>query len=94
MLTIILYFQLLTVPDLLLQHLIAFYQKYRNTDINERFNLIKTSKGQDIIFSSKPNKRTHPSLYFKYVTVKLTQVQKRFGLHLDNKLPFRENTTM
>ena len=41
---------------------------------------------QEVIFSRKTIKSTHPPLYFNNTTVKLTHVQKHLGLQLDNKL--------
>ena len=55
------------------------------------FNPDLNKQAQQIIFSRKIKKTSHPPLNFNNNSVKLVQFQKHLGIYLDGKLNFREH---
>ena len=55
------------------------------------FNPDPSKQAQEVIFSRKTKKASHPPLKFNNNSVKQVQFQKHLGLYLDNKLDFREH---
>ena len=53
-----------------------------------RFNPDPKKQAQEVIFSRKTNKISHPRLYFNQSLVKLTSTHKHLGMVLDTKLDF------
>ena len=54
------------------------------------FNPDPSKQVQEVIFSHKIQKSSHPSIYFNNKSVKQVPSQKHLGLILDNKLNFQE----
>ena len=54
------------------------------------FNPDPTKQAQDIIFSRKNYKDSHPDLVFNDCVVQKSNSQKHLGLYLDNTLPFKK----
>ena len=52
------------------------------------FNPDPSKQSQEIIFSRKKMKSSHPSVYFNNIPVSLTSVHKHFGMLLDDKLSY------
>ena len=50
------------------------------------FNPDPSKQVQEIIFSRKKMKSSHPSVYFNYIPVSSTSVHKHLGILLDDKL--------
>ena len=48
-------------------------------------------EGQEVVFSRKTVKISHPSITFNTVLVACTTYQKHLGLYLDKKLSFYDN---
>ena len=55
------------------------------------FNPDPNKQAQEIIFSRKVKKRSHPLLNFNNNSVKKVQLQKHLDVYLDDKLDFREH---
>ena len=55
------------------------------------FNPDHKKQAQDVIFSRNVKKTLHPLLNFNNDSVKQVQFQKHLGVHLDDKLDFREH---
>ena len=55
------------------------------------FNPDLSKQAQEVIFSRKTNKISHPTTTFNTVPVARTSCQKHLGLHLDEKLNFNEH---
>ena len=55
------------------------------------FNPILSKQAQEVIFSRKSNKISHPTTTFNTVPVARTSCQKHLGLHLDEKLNFSQH---
>ena len=55
------------------------------------FNPDPSKQTQEIIFSRKTNKISHPSLRFNINIVSQTQYQKQLGIFLDGRLTFEEH---
>ena len=55
------------------------------------FNPDPNNQAQDLIFSRKIKKASHPLLNFNNNSVKQVQFQKHLGVYLDSKLEFREH---
>ena len=55
------------------------------------FNPDHNKQAQDVIFSRNVKKTLHPLLNFNNDSVKQVQFQKHLGVHLDDKLDFREH---
>ena len=55
------------------------------------FNPDPTKQAQEVIFSRKFNRNTHPFLYFNNNQVANTPEQKHLGMILDSKLDFEEH---
>ena len=55
------------------------------------FNPDLFKEAQEVIFSRKTNKISHPITTFNTVPVAHTSCQKHFGLHLDEKLNFNQH---
>ena len=54
------------------------------------FNLDSNKQTQEVIFSRKTKKTSHPPLNFNnYISVKEVKFQKHLDVYLDNKLDFR-----
>ena len=53
-----------------------------------------SKQAQEVIFSRKTNKISHPTTTFNTVPVARTSCQKHLGLHLDEKLNFNEHINM
>ena len=53
------------------------------------FNLDPSKQGQEVIFSRKLQKSTHPTLSFNNKTVTQSVSQKHLGLFLDTTLDFQ-----
>ena len=62
-----------------------------NLQLKTSFNLGPTKQVQQIIFSHKTSKRTHPGLIFNCNMVNLTTTRKHFEMMLDSTLPFDEH---
>ena len=58
------------------------------------FNLGLCKQAQEIIFSRKTVKISHPSITFNTVPVGRTTCQKHLGLYLDEKLSFYDHITV
>ena len=54
------------------------------------FNLDLSKQAQEVIFSRKTNKISHPTTTFNTVPVACTSCQKHLRLYLDEKLHFRQ----
>ena len=52
------------------------------------FNPEVTKQTQEVVFSCKSQKVTHPTAYFNNYPVKRDSSQKHLGIHLDEKLDF------
>ena len=50
------------------------------------FNRNPTKQAQEVIFSRKTTKKTHPKIFFNNISVGKTDSQKHLGVHLDSKL--------
>ena len=48
-------------------------------------------QAQEIIFSRKKKKSSHPSLYFNNIPVSLTSVHKHLGMLLDDELSYEHH---
>ena len=57
-------------------------------------NLNDFKQAQQVIFSRKSNKLSHPTTTFNTVPVVLTSCKKHLGLYLDEKLTFSQHTNM
>ena len=55
------------------------------------FNPDLSKQAQEVIFSRKTNKISHPTTTFNTVPVARTSCQKHLGLHLDEKLNFSQH---
>ena len=55
------------------------------------FNCDPNKQAQEVIFSSKIRKTSHPPLIFNNYSVKQVQFQKHLGVYLDSRLDFREH---
>ena len=55
------------------------------------FNPDLSKQAQEVIFSRKTNKISHPTTTFNTVPVARTSCQKHLGLHLDEKLNFTQH---
>ena len=55
------------------------------------FNPDLSKRAQEVIFSRKTVKVSHPSINFNTVPVARTACQKHFGIHLDEKLNFYDH---
>ena len=55
------------------------------------FNPDPNKQAQEVFFSCKIQKKSHPPLNFNNNYVKKVQFQKHLGVHLDGKLDFREH---
>ena len=55
------------------------------------FNPDLYKEAQEVIFSSRTNKISHPTTTFNTVPVARTSCQKHLGLHLDEKLNFSQH---
>ena len=55
------------------------------------FNPDISEQAQEIIFSRKSHKPAHPPVIFNNVPVKRCSIQKRLGIHLDEKLNFNHH---
>ena len=55
------------------------------------FNPDPNKQAQEVIFSRKVKKTSHPPLNFNNNSVKQVQFQKHLGVYLDHKLDFREH---
>ena len=55
------------------------------------FNPDPKKQAQEVIFSRKTKKTSHPPLNFNNNTVQQVQFQKHLGVYLDGKLDFREH---
>ena len=55
------------------------------------FNPDLSKQAQEVIFSRKTNKISHPTATFNTVPVARTSCQKHLGLHLDEKLNFSQH---
>ena len=55
------------------------------------FNPDPSKQAQEVIFSRKTKKASHPPLKFNNNSVKQVQFQKHLGLYMDDKLDFREH---
>ena len=55
------------------------------------FNPDLSKQVQEVIFSRKTVKVSHPSITFNTVPVARTACQKHLGLHLDEKLNFHDH---
>ena len=55
------------------------------------FNPNLYKEAQEVIFSSRTNKISHPTTTFNTVPVARTSCQKHLGLHLDEKLNFSQH---
>ena len=52
-----------------------------------RFNTDPTKKAEEVIFSRKTTKKTHPKVFFNNIPVNIADSQKHLGLYLDSKVP-------
>ena len=52
------------------------------------FNHDVSKQDQEVVFSCKSHKHTHPPVLFNNVPVKRCSIQKHLGIHLDEKLEF------
>ena len=52
------------------------------------FNPEVTKQAQEVVFSRKSQKVTHPTVYFNNSPVTQSSSQKHLGFHLDEKLNF------
>ena len=52
------------------------------------FNPEVTKQAQEVVFSRKSQKVTHPTLYFNNSPVTQSCSQQHLGIHLDEKLNF------
>ena len=52
------------------------------------FNLDRNKQAQEVIFSKKTAKSSHPLIYFNNVPVSCVSFQKHLGVYLDKKLNF------
>ena len=52
------------------------------------FNLEVTKQAQEVVFSRKSQKVTHPTVYFNNSPVIQSFTQKHLGFHLDEKCNF------
>ena len=52
------------------------------------FNPKVTKQAQEVVFSRKSQKVTHPTVYFNNSTVTQSSSQKHLSIHLDEKLNF------
>ena len=55
------------------------------------FNPDPNKQAQEVIFSRKIRKTSHPPLTFNNNSVKQVQFQKHLGVYLDSRLDFREH---
>ena len=55
------------------------------------FNTDPNKQAQEVIFSRKTKKASHPPLNFNNNTVQEVQFQKHLGVYLNGKLDFREH---
>ena len=55
------------------------------------FNPDPSKQAQEIIFSRKKMKSSHPSVYFNNIPVNSTSVHKHPGMLLDNKLSYKHH---
>ena len=55
------------------------------------FNPDPNKQAQEVIFSCKIRKTSHPPLTSNNNFVKQVQIQKHLGVYLDSKLDFREH---
>ena len=55
------------------------------------FNVDLSKQAQEVIFSRKTNKISHPTTTFNTVPVARTSYQKHLGLYLDEKLNFSQH---
>ena len=55
------------------------------------FNLDLNKQAQEVIFSRKTAKSSHPLIYFNNTPVSCVSFQKHLGIYLDEKLNFSYN---
>ena len=55
------------------------------------FNPDPSKQAQEVIFSCKLQKISHPSIYFNNIPIKQVSSQKHLGMILDAKLNFQEH---
>ena len=55
------------------------------------FNPDPSKQAQEIIFSRKKMKSTHPNVYFNNIPVNSTSVHKHLGMLLDDKLSYKHH---
>ena len=55
------------------------------------FNPDPSKQAQEIIFSRKKMKSSHPSVYFNNIPVSSTSVHKHLGMLLDDKLSYEHH---
>ena len=58
------------------------------------FNPDLSKHVQEVMFSRKTNKINHPTTTFNTVLIACTPCQKHFGLHLHEKLNFKQHISM
>ena len=57
------------------------------------FNPDLSNQAQEVIFSRKTVKASHPSITFNTVPVARTTCEENFGLYFDEKLSFYDHTS-
>ena len=55
------------------------------------FNPDLNKKAQEVIFSRKMTKSSHPQIFFNNVSVSCTSIQKHLQIYLDEKLSFNHH---
>ena len=55
------------------------------------FSPYLSKQTQEVVFSRKTKKTSHPPLNFNNISVQQVQFQKHLGVYLDDKLDFREH---
>ena len=55
------------------------------------FNPDPSKQAQEIIFSRRKVKSSHPSVYFKNISVSSNSVHKHLGMSLDDKLSYKHH---
>ena len=57
------------------------------------FNPDLSEQAQEVIFSLKAIKASHPAVFFNDITVVHCSIHKHLGMYLDEKLNFGHHTT-
>ena len=84
---ILLYFQLFMISSLQLNDDLILVSNWAY-QWKMSFNPKVTKQAQEVVFSRKSQKVTHPTVYFNNSTVTQSSSQKHLSIHLDEKLNF------